>query len=346
MRRLLSRHALQLILLLIIAVLSAAVFAVEGIATALDPIVVVLLDALQFAFAIALGAIIQRILSSEDYQKGLRQFALSAYRRISDIKFSVSRLIKEVEQRRVGYPENQVHELDLINAIAENLDRTVQSSVDDWVDIIGDEIVTVRKIEKLQDEVRVASAIDDQVQDPVLEARLLELTTRINNLKSDLPLPLQSLLESSEDFRPRGGRSSPVVYANLVDSIRDTSSIRLLVHAYFDMSDQAVSDLKNGAPYRLWMDYDMGSEHLGLQDFNVSDLGEVVNPFEDTGVYHKDYFATLLPMLPLLKDGVPGGMSLGTIEGSEFAGLAPEDGHFYVRIPFSDEMRERLTGAK
>jgi hypothetical protein len=152
---------------------------------------------LELIISISFGWILQRIDARRQYQESLRQFALSAYRRISDIEKSVLRIKNTIQEKLINYPKDKTHELDVLNVVAEELANTVSSSMLDWVDIIGDELKKKDRIESLQLE-QFALLTNKQKDDETIQ-RLEEVREEINTLKADLPALLQKDMSITSD---------------------------------------------------------------------------------------------------------------------------------------------------
>src|SRR3972149_784061 len=93
-----KRNVLHLIFLAVTLIASVALFALEILSVERSPLNDALFGGLEFLLALATGLLLQRIASREEFLRSLRQYAISAYRRITDIKKSTARLQAHMEQ--------------------------------------------------------------------------------------------------------------------------------------------------------------------------------------------------------------------------------------------------------
>ena len=96
----LSRNLVDAVLLLIFGGGAVALFVAEISTAGTTPREASLFRALEFIAAIVLGWLLQRIAAREEFSKSLREYAISAYRRISDIQKSVERFRSEIGRMR------------------------------------------------------------------------------------------------------------------------------------------------------------------------------------------------------------------------------------------------------
>src|SRR5271167_3241246 len=109
-----------------------------------------LINALQFVSTIWFGWASSQIVSEHSFQERQKRFALSAYRRIKEIEYSVDRIIGRIRVKSAsGSPATT--ELDTIREMVLGLRATTRSSKADWADIIGEEITTLEKIEDIEE---------------------------------------------------------------------------------------------------------------------------------------------------------------------------------------------------
>lgn len=295
-----------------------------------------LFGALEFILSIAGGFFLQRIAAREEFQKNLKQFALSAYRRITDIRKSMARLHDEIVRMRTSHPQDTVHELDVLGVLADEVRNTVNSSVYDWADIIGDEIKKAERIEQLEAEIRsVQTPLAVTASQETVE-RMRSIQTEVDSLRSELPLFLEMAARGQEEILPREGRRSPALHQYYLLSIETIGAIHLIVNPLIERSPENIERIEHGNPYQIVEDPAMNTWHVALLDNNGEWLGEVLNPFEDAGVYHNDFTVTLFEILSsILIPGSHGGPSPMLLPGSEFSGYIRNGQNFIVRVPLS-----------
>jgi len=305
-----------------------------------------LLSGFQFFFALVIGFLLQRIYSREVFRNNLREYAFSAYRRISDINKSVIRIKSEIKRMRKFYPINKVHELDILRNFADEMSDTVTSSMYDWADIIGEEIEKVEKIKELQiEKAEVIKEIPGEIDTETTEVlvlsdeqtrmKLKELEDEIGNLKTGLPLIIGDTYDftHSEDMLPRDGRISPIIQRIFRDSIERDSCIHLLVKIGSDLDDQLIDYIKKGAPYYLSTDSAMGHTYLTLYRNDGDPIGEIRTLYENESIYHRDYIETLFEFIGKeFNDMMPDGMYGMLLTGSQFDKLALDDRQYYINV--------------
>ena len=199
----------------------------------------------------------------------------------------------------------------------------------------------MQRIEELRQEVR-SSPPHTAPSDTLTNDHLREIEDEIIRLRADLPILLQATIDLEDDIFPREGRISPIVLGSLLDSIRDTSRIRILVRTLNQLDEAAIAHFMESAPFFFTMDAAAGSEYLVLKGREGDELGVVVNPFEDRGVYHKDYHTTLLSVLPVYMDSAPAQMAEYRIDRSSFEGITDKPGHFYIAVEIPESLRTEL----
>jgi hypothetical protein len=148
----------------------------------------VLFSTFEIIFSLYIGYFIQRIDSARQFQESLKQYGLSAYRRIIDIRKSIDRTLIQIGRISANYPKERTNEIEALRLILEGTFETVESSILDWGDIIGSEIQKKEKAEQLK-----AELINSQEKidlDPAFRKNIEELRKEINKINSELPLGL------------------------------------------------------------------------------------------------------------------------------------------------------------
>lgn len=297
-----------------------------------------LFRALEFFIALILGWLLQRIASREEFIRSLRDYAISAYRRISDIQKSVERFRSEIIRMRRTYPSDKIHELDVLAVLGDEMKNTVLSSSYDWSDIIGDEIEKLEQFQKIETELRAVSSLKTAEPDSDTSRRLVELKNELSRIRSDIPILMQSSLPAQfEDF-PREGRISTLVHNYYLSMIQSQSAIDLLVNCGGDLPEEAINQIRDGAPYMIMADRAMMQVHLSLHVSSGELFGYVINPFESSGVYMPDFAYTLLDLLSQAFGREAGGAEIIKLPDSEFAGLSPTKGNLSIRVPINFDM--------
>jgi hypothetical protein len=119
------------------------------------PVETALFSVLQFVFSIAFAWLMTGLAAKREFMESQKAFAVAAYRRIHEINEGIERLLaRSTVQLRAQSPELQ-REAEVMCAIAMGVRSSIKSSIADWGDIIGDEITTIGRIERIKDEQEV-----------------------------------------------------------------------------------------------------------------------------------------------------------------------------------------------
>lgn len=152
----------------------------------------VLFSTLQFLLTVGFGWFSTRAVSRNEFESSLKRFAVSAYRRISDIEEMVQRLQSKIGTMRTERANSDCADLDIVSAIVEDTVQVVNSSRDDWADVIGDELLameTIKHLETEKSEIKAEPNIMESTAD--LDSKVKKIDERINELISSLPARLQ-----------------------------------------------------------------------------------------------------------------------------------------------------------
>lgn len=152
----------------------------------------VLFSTLQFLLTLGFGWFSTRAVTRAEFERSLKQFAVGAYRRITDIEAMVERLKHKLElMRHKTGPEASLN-IDIVSAVIEDTVQVVRSSTADWADVIGDELLALEAIKTLQRQKSELEAKPEPAQQTsVIEEKLKEIDSRIERLTLQLPPNLQ-----------------------------------------------------------------------------------------------------------------------------------------------------------
>ncbi|MFQ5922110.1 MAG: hypothetical protein ACE5M4_04645 [Anaerolineales bacterium] len=304
------------------------------------------LEVVEFLISVGIGWVLQRLYSREQFRKELQSYGYSAYRRINDMRRSVTRFDRQVKKRLREEASSTRHVYELFQEIANSMSDTVRSSVADWAEIVGDEILRAERLRDL--ELEKASTEASSEFDGGMEAdeTIQQVEQEISRLRDDLPLYLQLAVQGQSDILPRGGRKSRVIedHFNLSDDA--IGGILLEVQSFAELTDDAVALLRKGVPYAFYEDVAAGTSHLVLVDRDSKELGEIINSFEDSGVYHRDFIETLRQSLPpWTPKSSAGGMPFEPLPGAKIHTLNRDTGRFYLLVPVSRTTSQEEAGA-
>lgn len=282
-------NAMDFVFLAIFGLGSVVVFGVELIFPAPLPSQreTVLYNVLEFGLSLGLGWVLQRIDAKKQFQESLKKFALSAYRRITDIQKSVNRLKGEITQMRSAYSRVKVHELDILRMVAEEMDNTVNSSISDWVDIIGQELDKKERIQELKREQKILFSRQNAIE----SEKLHEIKDEIIRLRSELP-GIMSIETQNMNFSKE--RNSYIVVEHFFSSIEAYSGINLKI-----MTNEAQSGefLEKNQPYFLKFEQSFSSAVASVVNQNNEPVGQIINPFKFDDIEDSDFVNTLVRMV-------------------------------------------------
>jgi hypothetical protein len=297
----------------------------------------ILIEAWKVASSLSIAWFTQKYLSRIAYFGNLKDRALGAYRRISDIKKSVDMLDSEVGKTAASLEKTDKSYFRGIQFGIELIKVTVLSSMADWTDVIGEDLA---KKDKLNDLQQIERSIETNVLDngELNKARKLEeIREEINRVKQTLPHLLRFENIGLENDFPRGGRVSPVIMQYFLKSIMEKSAIYLTVESRgVDKND--FSDLKNREPFVVVEDVAAGNSYLVVHDSSGEWIGEVINPFDE--VYKRDFIASLEQALSIY--GIPGpsfdSFDVPAIARADFFEKSPDQpDQFVIRIPVNTD---------
>lgn len=324
-----KRNVVDIVFFLIYSIAALAVFIMQISSSENGKLNDALFSGLEFLLSLASGWVLQRIVSREEFQKSLKQYAQSAFRRINDISKSITRLERRIIRLRSSHPMDQVHELDVIRASVEELGDTVKSSIYDWTDIIEDDLKKINQIQDLEEEIRELR--QNEISSNYHQSDVYErLNNEIKILRSELPLMLNPSTPV-EDALPREGRYSELVHAHFMDSILTQSAIFLS----FGLLDPNIEDIDTLTPFHYSFGTNMFTDYFFIHGNNGERLGKLKNSFHEIGVYGNDFIVTLLKLLPSENNIVDGRETRFDLPGSTVIFISPIQGYFVIKVPIS-----------
>lgn len=191
MKRLISFEAFAAIILLILTVIviGLQIYYSGSNSTKLETS---LFSVLQFILSLGFSWLLARITLQSEFKKSQKNFAIAAYRRILEINNAIERLINRVNSHMKNSGPELSHELDVISEVTLGVRESIQSSVADWADIIGEEIEKINRIQKLKEQkFEQTSQIKDLDSGQSIDKILSQLNEQINGLESSLPATLR-----------------------------------------------------------------------------------------------------------------------------------------------------------
>jgi len=156
----------------------------------------VLFNSIEFLLTLGFTWYSTRAITRSEFEDNLKRFAISAYRRIADIERMTGKLHGEVSNMIAESSSEETHNLRLVEAIISDTTQVVQSSIADWADVIGDELLTLEKIKRLEQDKEKLISRDyhaDAKNTDIAEQNIAKtnINEQISRLISSLPTLLQ-----------------------------------------------------------------------------------------------------------------------------------------------------------
>jgi hypothetical protein len=258
--------------LLIIFVMSAIgifYFRVITPISEINQLATVLLSVFEILLALYIGYFLQRLDSIRQSRESLKKYGFLAYRRITDIKRSINRLFNEIARINKYLPEDKTNEVKLLRSILEGTYDTVESSILDWADIIGEEISKKDKIEKLKEE--LATGISQVNLSEEDKKNLDDIKKQLDRLTSEIPLSLKN--------NPINEATGMHYEAYFEDSAKRDGGITLFVRTFNDPSQEFIEEIFNKQPFTFFFTYER-AEAIGclILDKDKNAIGMIENP--------------------------------------------------------------------
>jgi hypothetical protein len=194
---------LELVAAVTLGLLAVGFFLAQAllISPTTTPLETVLFNCLQFLLTVGFAWFSTRAVSRHEFEQSMKRYAISAYRRIADIERLVGKLHNEV--RGMMRATRDDSNLAIIEAMVSDSEQVVKSSIADWADVIGDELLALERIKRLQREkVELKEEAPEDSKEVEYEAALKTLNEQIAQLRSSLPARLQFVSDSDDALTP------------------------------------------------------------------------------------------------------------------------------------------------
>src|SRR5258706_7501383 len=202
----------------------------------------ILFTAFELLFSAAIGWSLQKIESRDDARKSVKQFAISAYRRILDIEKAVSRLSGVITSFDNKPTTNQLDIKSLIN-LTDGIIDTVNSSAADWQDILGEDLEKIDLYKSLKEDYVRRSIQGNNNEE------LQILNEKIEKIRSEIPAQLYEPIKRLSEY---GTPESVVDY--IITSLSETKEYSILATIPSVIPASVYQDIANlpiGAPLKL-----------------------------------------------------------------------------------------------
>jgi hypothetical protein len=190
----------ELVMAVVLGVLALLCFAwqVRTVGTHTTATETFLFNSLQFILTTGFAWFSTRAASRLEFEQSLKKFAISAYRRIADIERMVDRLHSEVREMISDAPKSEITNLRIVEAIVSDTGQLVRSSISDWADVIGEELLAIERIKRLEHEKELLQKDNVEASSKIgseLSAALQNIENAIAKIQSTLPPRLQLATE-------------------------------------------------------------------------------------------------------------------------------------------------------
>lgn len=196
-----KRHSLEWAAAAVLGILSIGCFALQAYTASTQTTAreTALYNALQFLLTTGFAWFSTRAISRGEFEDSLRRFAISAYRRVADIERMTQRLHTEIRVMIAERPTKTTENLRIVEAIVADTGQIVRSSIADWADVIGDELLAIERIKRLEQERQdLKSEVAQQPEDAAGNESMRQIDAQIRALLSSLPPRLQLEAERQE----------------------------------------------------------------------------------------------------------------------------------------------------
>lgn len=191
-----SSHTTEVVTALVMGLMAVATFAYQ--VSLLDEQTTkreaLLFNVLEFVFTVGFAWFSSRAVGRTEFEASLKRFAISAYRRIADIERMVGRLHSQVQQYRpLNETESGSSALKVVEAIIGDTAQVVRSSMSDWADVIGDELLSLENLRRLESEKRALVSFPHDVRgkpSTEIEETIAKLDVEIEEARKNLPATL------------------------------------------------------------------------------------------------------------------------------------------------------------
>lgn len=232
-----------------------------------------LFNMLQFLLTIGFAWFSTRAISRSEFERSLKQFAIGAYRRISDIEKMTQRLQKEILEMLASPETNDKSCLRIVEAIVADTGQIVRSSTDDWADVIGEELISLEKIRRLEHEKREISTYRERAgEQGDVDTKIIEIEEKLDELRSKLPTSLR--LSSQENNKEEFSANTAAMW--LKEKHKDGAGLLLETRSGREYSSES-DPRKINFNQSLFILQSSGGG-LNIIDANNNILGRVLNP--------------------------------------------------------------------
>ncbi len=262
-----------------------------------------LFSSIEFALSIGFGWIMQGIESEKKFKDSIRDYAFSAYRRITDINKAMNRLLINIDEYiRQHSTDTNATLFESTKLIAEGVIDTIESAKKDWADVIGEELLKKEKLMELeQKEAFLNSQQIRPSSDPEVKQKIQELRTEIQNIRSELPILLR---DDEQNMLPRAGRFSDLVFQHYYLEIASKSTMTFLAFSIDKTIEFDYQKFITREPFYVAQDSGMSQTVSSIFDKDDLYVSTIPNPFENAGIFGNDFTHTFSLLLGVVTGAI------------------------------------------
>jgi hypothetical protein len=266
-----------ILIIFIISALGIIYYRINTPASEVNQLTTVLLSTFEVLLSLYIGYFLQRLDSIKRSRESLKKYGFLAYRRIMDIRKSISRLFDEIARMNKYLPEDKTNEVRILHSILEGTFDTVESSVLDWVDIIGEDLSKKEKVDRLQESLAVSEL---QLKSSEVDTKRIEdIKKELEQLKSEIPSALQ-VSNYGDDIE----KQKFIFYTNyLTNFIGRDGFVRLVVKIIWGvpLSQDEEQEISTGYPYLLRISRRFGNPVIDVYTKDKRKIGHLISPINE-----------------------------------------------------------------
>jgi hypothetical protein len=247
-------------------------------------------------FTIMIGWYLQLMISQKEYLDNLKNYGFAANRRIKDLTVFIDRQLEIIDQSLLH--NRDFPELQSIKEIAHSIKVTLKSSIQDWGDVIGEDLIVLSQYSNLIQSSSVSYAQIYQKGDELPASNEPPQTMKIKNedlqkkleaLWKSLPEPLKIsyLLESD---LPREGSKDEFLFSYYSACLMDNSQIVFPTDIQVDSTNKSIIDDDLSVDVYLQFGSMYKSRIAIFKEQNF--LGIAENPILGSSIYNNDFTYT------------------------------------------------------
>ena len=160
------------------------------------------------------------------------------------------------------------------------------------------DIVATRLAERHKQLTDVVELLNDDLQKNREEIKRKEI--ELEQTREEINVLLDQLEKANIALRgefPRGGKISTIVFKYLVQGAQIHSALYVPLRTISEVFDGWEVLVNRDVPYKLIIEGAMSKLHIGVETSKGGLVAEVINPFDESDIYDKDFKETLFSVI-------------------------------------------------